>query len=121
MLHWTAVCLAGYLVKLLGYAVSTTLSHVSAYRILEGMRLQIADRLLRAPLGTVLDQSVGKLKSVIVDRVETIELPLAHLIPEGISNLLLTHRGVRLPDRVSIGGWPWLPWPQCPSPPSSTA
>ncbi len=37
----------------------------------------------------MLNQPVGKLKNVIVDRVETIELPLAHLIPEGISNLLL--------------------------------
>ena len=32
---------------------------------------------------------MGKLKSVLVDRVETIELPLAHMIPECISNLLL--------------------------------
>ena len=44
---------------------------------------------MRAPLGTVVEESVGKLKSVIVDRVETIELPLAHMIPEGISNLCL--------------------------------
>ena len=44
---------------------------------------------MKAPLGTVISESVGKLKSVLVDRVETIELPLAHMIPEGISNLLL--------------------------------
>ena len=30
-----------------------------------------------APLGTVIGESVGKLKNVLVDRVETIELPLA--------------------------------------------
>jgi ATP-binding cassette subfamily B protein IrtA len=89
ILFWTAVSLAGYLVKLVFYAVSTTLAHFSAYRILEQMRLKMAERLLKAPLGTVLNQTVGKLKSVMVDRVETIELPLAHLIPEGISNLLL--------------------------------
>lgn len=65
------------------------LAHFSAYSILENMRLKIADRLMKAPLGTVLNQPVGKLKSVMVDRVEAIELPLAHLIPEGISNLLL--------------------------------
>ena len=45
---------------------------------------------MKAPLGTVLGESVGKLKSVLVDRVETIELPLAHMIPECISNLLLS-------------------------------
>ena len=69
--------------------ISTTLSHISAYTILENIRLSLAQRLMKAPLGTVLGESVGKLKNVLVDRVETIELPLAHMIPECISNLLL--------------------------------
>ena len=51
--------------------------------------MTLAQRLMKAPLGTVIGESVGKLKSVLVDRVETIELPLAHMIPECISNLLL--------------------------------
>ena len=89
ILFWSAICLIGYGIKLIFYAISTMLAHFSAYTILENMRLKIADRLMKAPLGTVLNQPVGKLKSVIVDRVETVELPLAHLIPEGISNLLL--------------------------------
>lgn len=89
ILFWSGICLAGYVVKLSFYAISTMLAHFSAYTILENMRLKIADGLMKAPLGTVLNQPVGKLKNVIVDRVETIELPLAHLIPEGISNLLL--------------------------------
>ena len=63
--------------------------HISAYTILENIRLTLAQRLMKAPLGTVIGESVGKLKSVLVDRVETIELPLAHMIPECISNLLL--------------------------------
>lgn len=86
---WAGVCLGGYGVKILFHAVSTTLAHQSAYQILESMRVRIAERLMKAPLGTVRNQSAGKLKNVIIDRVETIELPLAHLIPEGISNLLL--------------------------------
>ncbi|GAA0123264.1 MAG: ABC transporter ATP-binding protein [Clostridium argentinense] len=89
IVFWSMVCLAGYIVKLIFYAISTMLAHFSAYTILESMRLKIADRLMKTSLGTVLNQPVGKLKNVIIDRVETIELPLAHLIPEGISNLLL--------------------------------
>ncbi|MBD5637682.1 ABC transporter ATP-binding protein [Clostridium botulinum] len=89
ILFWSIICLAGYVVKLVFYAISTTLAHISAYTILEEMRLNIADRLMKAPLGTVLNQPIGKIKNIIVDRVETIELPLAHMIPEGISNLLL--------------------------------
>ncbi|NFS08666.1 ABC transporter ATP-binding protein [Clostridium botulinum] len=89
ILFWSVICLAGYVVKLVFYAISTTLAHFSAYTILENMRLKIANRLMKAPLGTVLNQPIGKIKNIIVDRVETIELPLAHMIPEGISNLLL--------------------------------
>ncbi len=87
---WSAVGLAGYAAKLLFYALSTVLAHISAYTILEGMRLRLAERLMKAPLGAVLNRTIGKLKSVMIDRVETIELPLAHIIPEGFSELLLS-------------------------------
>ena len=49
ILLWCGVCLAGYAVKVAGYALSTMLAHVSAYTILEGLRLQVADQLMRAP------------------------------------------------------------------------
>ncbi len=81
--------IAGYALRFLFYGISTTLSHISAYTILENIRLSLAAKLLKAPLGVVLGKSVGHLKSVLVDRVETIELPLAHMIPECISNFLL--------------------------------
>ena len=89
ILPWIALCAGGYVVKQLFHGISTSLSHISAYRILENIRLALAEKLMRAPLGYVLSNTAGNLKSVIVDRVETIELPLAHMIPEGISNLLL--------------------------------
>ena len=78
-----------YGLRYLFYGISTTLSHVSAYIILENIRLSAVDAIMKAPLGVVLNNSVGKLKSILVDRVETIELPLAHSIPEIISNFLL--------------------------------
>ena len=86
---WVAVSAGGYVIKLLFHGISTSFSHVSAYRILESIRLELSRKLMRAPLGTVLSQTAGNLKNVIMDRVETIELPLAHMIPEGISRLLL--------------------------------
>jgi ATP-binding cassette subfamily B protein IrtA len=89
VLFWSSICLAGYIVKIFFYCISTTLSHISAFTILEGLRLKIADRLMHAPLGTVQSKSIGSIKSTMVDRVESIEPPLAHLIPELTSNLLL--------------------------------
>ena len=89
ILLWCGVCLAGYAIKVAGYALSTMLAHVSAYTILEGLRLQAADRLMGAPLGEVDSRPIGAMKSTIVDRIEDIEPPLAHMIPELSSNILL--------------------------------
>ena len=86
---WLAVGMAGYLGRIGFYAVSTLLSHLSAFTILEDIRLGIAGRMLQAPLGVVNSRSAGSIKTVFVDKVEDIERPLAHLIPEGVSNLLL--------------------------------
>ena len=43
----------------------------------------------KCPWGTVVDASSGQLKQVIVDQVESMERPLAHLLPEMTSNLLV--------------------------------
>lgn len=89
LLFWIAIAAAGYIALTVFHAISSYFSHRAAYHILEEIRLQLAERLIRAPLGHILNQPVGKIKNVIIDRVETLELPLAHIIPEGISNLLL--------------------------------
>lgn len=86
---WCLVGVAGYLVRVVCFGVSTILVHISAYTILEGLRLKIADRLMRAPLGEVMGRRIGYLKNIIMDKVDDIEPPLAHMIPELTSNLLL--------------------------------
>lgn len=86
---WCLVGVAGYLVRVVCFGVSTILAHISAYTILEGLRLKIADRLMRAPLGEVMGRRIGYLKNIIMDKVDDIEPPLAHMIPELTSNLLL--------------------------------
>ena len=67
---------------------STTLSHQAAFALLKGIRTCIAAKLARMPLGSVQETPSGKLKTLIVDTVEKIEVPLAHLIPELTANLL---------------------------------
>ncbi|MCH1983138.1 ABC transporter ATP-binding protein/permease [Ruminococcus sp. OA3] len=89
VLFYGGMSMAGYTAKIIFYGISTVLSHVSAYTILEGLRLKISDRLMRAPLGSVLSKPIGHIKSTVVDRVEDVEPPLAHMIPELSSNLLL--------------------------------
>ena len=86
---WCAVAMGSYAVKILFYGISTILSHVAAYQILEGIRLRIFDRLMKAPLGVVMSRRLGEMKNIIMDKVEDVEPPLAHMIPELCSNLLL--------------------------------
>lgn len=89
ILYWCGICVLGYGIKLLFFAISTVLSHISAYTILETMRMQIADRLIKAPLGEVMNRTIGQVKGVLVDRVEAIEPPLAHFIPEATGNIII--------------------------------
>ena len=89
ILNWCLVGAAGYLLRVACHGISTILAHISAYTILEGIRLKIADRLMKAPLGEVMGRRIGYLKNIIMDKVEDLEPPLAHMIPELTSNLLL--------------------------------
>ena len=83
------IALAAYLVKVVFFSFSTGLSHYAAYHILEGLRLRVADRFLHAPLGEVTAHSIGEIKNVMTDKIEDIEPPLAHMIPEGSGHIML--------------------------------
>lgn len=86
---WSCLALAAYVVKVLFFGLSTGLSHYAAYHILEGLRLRVADRLLHAPLGEAAAHSIGEIKNIMVDKIENIEPPLAHMIPEGTGHIAL--------------------------------
>lgn len=86
---WCLIGVGGYLIRVVCFGTSTILAHISAYTILEGIRLKIANRLMKAPLGEVMGRRIGYLKNIIIDKVEDLEPPLAHMIPELTSNLLL--------------------------------
>ena len=40
-------------------------------------------------MGYILDTPSGKFKTLLVDTVEKLELPLAHMIPELTANILI--------------------------------
>ncbi len=86
---WCMAALAAYALKILTFTLSTGTSHSMAYAILEGLRLRLADRFLHAPLGDVENHTIGEIKSMMVDKIENLEPPLAHMIPEGAGHLVL--------------------------------
>ena len=77
-----------YLLKILFHCISTTLSHGATFQVLANLRKTCTDKLGRMPLGEVTARSVGGLKSTIMERIDSIETTLAHVVPEFTSNLI---------------------------------
>ena len=89
VVRWCLLALLCYAGKILLFSLPTGVSHTMAYTILESLRLRLADRFLHAPLGDVEAHSIGEIKSTMVDKIEGIEPPLAHMIPEGAGHVVL--------------------------------
>ena len=64
-------------------------SHYAAYNILVRIRIALQKKFEKLPIGIVHDKGVGTIKRLFVDDIDSLELMLAHTIPEGISNLLI--------------------------------
>ena len=89
IIKWCLLALLAYAVKILLFSLSTGVSHAMAYTILEALRLRLADRFLHAPFGDVENHSIGEIKSMMIDKIENLEPPLAHMIPEGAGHIVL--------------------------------
>ncbi len=87
-LIYVAAAFAGFVFKSLFYAMGLSVSHKATFSLLGEIRKQIFAKLPRMPLGTIIDTSSGKLKQIIVDEVERMERPVAHMIPELTSNII---------------------------------
>ncbi len=83
------IALSGYLLQLLFSTVSTIRSHRAAFTVLKNIRTSITKKLSKVPMGFILDTPSGKFKTMIVDTVEKLELPIAHMIPELTANILI--------------------------------
>lgn len=70
------------------HSISTTCSHKATFHVLGTIRKRLCDKLAEIPLGYVLDTPSGSLKNTMVERLDSIETTLAHILPEFTSNLL---------------------------------
>ena len=82
---WMALC---WVLRYVLHSVSTSLSHHATFYVLANTRIRLLDKLASLPLGTVLGRSSGSYKNIIVERVDSIETTLAHLLPEMTSNIV---------------------------------
>ena len=78
-----------WLGRVLCHALSTATSHKATFAVLGEIRKRCTEKLTRMPLGTVLEQSSGALKNTLIERIDSIETTLAHIVPEFTANLLI--------------------------------
>ena len=78
-----------WLIRMTLHSFSTSLSHAATFTVLGGIRRQLCEKLSKIPLGSVLDDNSGSYKNIIVERVDSMETTLAHIVPEFTANLLL--------------------------------
>lgn len=82
------IAFIAYVLKTILYAVALSVSHKATFNVLKNVRLSMINKLPKMPLGEIVNVSSGNLKQIMVDQVESMEKPLAHLLPEMTSNIL---------------------------------
>jgi ATP-binding cassette subfamily B protein IrtA len=65
-------------------------SHEVAFDTLMEMRIKFAAKMTKLPLGEITAKGTGSYKKNFVDDIENIELLIAHMLPEGLPNVLTT-------------------------------
>ena len=85
---WMGIGLLSYILKSVLYSTALSVSHKATFSVLKDIRLRMLDKLPKMPLGEIISVPSGDFKQIIVDQVESMEKPLAHLLPEMTSNLL---------------------------------
>ena len=77
---WTA--------RVVFHSISTACSHKATFHVLAQLRRMMCDKLSRVPLGYVKDRPSGTLKNILMERTDSIETTLAHVLPEFTGNIL---------------------------------
>ena len=87
-LKMTLIALAGEILKGIFTYYSTITSHKATYNILKNIRSKIAGKMLKVPMGVIIDTPIGKFKNLMVDTVSKLEDSMAHFMPEISSSLI---------------------------------
>lgn len=86
---YVGLVFAGFAGGLIGHSVSTIGSHNLAFSIIEDTRKRVVEKLSRLSMGTIEEKSSGKWSQFIVETIDKMEKPIAHVIPEVLANVLI--------------------------------
>ena len=86
---WCGIAALSFIAKGILENISTAISHKATFTSMKELRHNLISKLSRLPMGKLIDTPSSYYKDIIVDRVESIEVPLAHLLPEMTANILV--------------------------------
>ncbi len=88
LLKYALLAICSLILYFIFTGVSTTISHKVSFSILSKLRQTLFEKLKKIPMGYLIDNPVGKIKVIIMDRVSDMEDWVAHLMPELPSKLM---------------------------------
>lgn len=81
--------LGGLIGSVIFHEISTLISHNLAFRIIEDERKKLVRKINRLSMGEIEKRSSGEWTQFMVETLNKIEQPIAHVIPEVIANLII--------------------------------
>ena len=81
--------LGGLIGSVIFHETSTLISHNLAFRIIEDERKKLVRKINRLSMGEIEKRSSGEWTQFMVETLNKIEQPIAHVIPEVIANLII--------------------------------
>lgn len=87
-MQWVLFCAVLWILRYLFHAISTTLSHKATFQVIARVRKSLTKKLVALPMSYLHDMPSGVMKNTIVEKVDSIEPTLAHMLPEMTANLL---------------------------------
>ena len=87
VLFFSGIAAICQLIKMLLTWRSSLMSHKISFTILKNIREAITDRMVKIPMGVMLETPTGTFKNLIVDNVAKLEDSMAHFMPELPSNI----------------------------------
>ena len=88
VLLWGILAIGGYLLKTICLTFSSVCSHKMGYAVMAEIRTMLTQKLLRLSMGKATQRNAGEYKEILMDEVEHLEYPLAHMLPELTSHIL---------------------------------
>ena len=88
-LPYAGLIFAGFAGAIIGHSISTIGSHNLAFSVIEDTRKRVVEKLSRLSMGTIEEKSSGKWSQFVVETVDKMEKPIAHVIPEVLANVII--------------------------------